>query len=66
MQIRSQCPKCGKIQILDKQAADRRLRCADCRHLYSVPSLDKMPRATQIIEQSRSHLYVDEEGNTFA
>ncbi len=66
MQIRSQCPKCGHVELLDKQAADRRIRCAHCRHLYSVPNLDHMPRATQIIEQSRSQLFVDEEGNMFA
>ncbi len=66
MQIRSQCPKCGNIQILDEQAADRRVRCVHCRYLYGVPSLENMPRAKQIIEQSKSHLYVDEDGNTFA
>ncbi|NQV35117.1 MAG: hypothetical protein HQ515_20655 [Phycisphaeraceae bacterium] len=66
MQIRSQCPKCGRIQHLDEETADRRIRCVQCQHLYGVPSLDKMARATQIIEHSKSHLYVDEDGNTFA
>lgn len=66
MQIRSQCPRCGKIQHHEEETADRRVRCAQCRHLYGVPSLDKMPRATQIIERSKSHVYVDEDGNTFA
>lgn len=66
MQIRSQCPKCGNIRYLDEQAADRRIRCPQCGHLFGVPSLDKMPRATQIIARSKSHLHVDEDGNTFA
>lgn len=66
MQIRSQCPMCGNIRYLEEQAADRRIRCERCRHLYSVPSLDKMPRAAEIIKDSKADLYVDEEGNTFA
>jgi len=66
MQIRSQCPKCGHIRYLDGQAADRRIRCVHCRHLYSVPSLENLSRAKQIIDRTKSQLHVDEEGNTYA
>ena len=66
MQIRIQCPKCGKIEYYEEHAADKRIRCPACYLLFSVPSLDTFPKAKYIIEHSKSHLYVDEEGNTFA
>ncbi len=65
MQIIAQCPRCGSGWLMDEQAAGKRLRCKICRHMFSVPSLEEVPKAVKIIKQSKGTIYVDQNGKTY-
>ena len=65
MQIIAQCPKCGNNWILDSSAADRRIRCRNCRKLFKVPKLEDVPKAVKVIKQAKGTIYVDETGKTY-
>jgi transposase-like protein len=65
MQIISQCPFCGYYWLLDDSAADRRIRCKNCKRLFKVPNLEDVPKAVKAIKGSKSTVYVDESGKTY-
>ena len=65
MQIIARCPACGDSWRLDAAAADRRVRCPRCHLLFKIPRLQELPKATSIIEQAKSTIYVDEDGKTY-
>ena len=65
MQIIAQCPRCGHHWLLDESAADRRIRCPNCRRLFKVPKLEEMPRAVKTIKSVKGTVYVDENGKTY-
>lgn len=65
MQIIAQCPRCRARWILDSSAADRRLTCPACWRLFKVPKLEELAKATQVIQDSKTSLYVDEEGRLY-
>ena len=65
MQIIAQCPRCGSPWLLDAAAADRRIKCRNCRRLFKVPKLDEVPKAVKIIKQAKGTIYVDETGKTY-
>ncbi len=65
MQIIARCPRCDAAWALDGAAADRRVRCPRCARLFKVPALTDVPKATEVIRQAKSTLFVDEEGRTY-
>ena len=65
MQIIAQCPRCGSSRLLNQNAADRRMKCQNCKKLFKVPRLEDVPKATKIIKQAKGVLYVDEAGKTY-
>jgi hypothetical protein len=65
MQIISQCPFCGYSWLLDDSAADKRIRCEKCHRLFKVPKLEEVPKAANVIKDSKSTVYVDEAGKTY-
>jgi uncharacterized Zn finger protein len=65
MQIFAQCPGCGRTQLLEGSAADRRIRCRKCGRLFKVPKLNEMPKAIKVIKRAKSTLYVDEDGKSY-
>ncbi|MHC4666480.1 MAG: MJ0042-type zinc finger domain-containing protein [Planctomycetota bacterium] len=65
MQIIAQCPRCGAAWLLDRSAADRRIRCRKCHKLFKVPKLEEVPKAVKIINQAKGAIYVDETGKTY-
>lgn len=65
MQIIARCPNCGNRWVLDPDAADKRMRCGQCHRLFKVPKPEDVPKAFKIIKQSKSKLYVDEDGKTY-
>jgi len=65
MQIIAHCPACGRRQILDETAADRRIKCQSCRKLFRIPKLEEMPNATEAIKTAKAAIYVDEKGKTY-
>jgi uncharacterized Zn finger protein len=65
MQIIAQCPGCGRTQLLDGTAADRRIRCRKCARLFKIPKLNEVPKAIKVIKRAKSNLYVDEEGKSY-
>ncbi len=65
MQIIAQCPRCSSAWLLDAAAADRRIKCRNCRRLFKVPKLDEVPKAVKIIKQAKGTIYVDEAGKTY-
>jgi hypothetical protein len=65
MQIISQCPFCGYSWQLDDSAADRRIRCKNCKRLFKVPRLEDVPKAARVIKDSKGTVYVDESGKTY-
>ena len=66
MQIVAKCSRCAKQILLGSDAQDRRITCPRCKCLFKVPKLNQIPKAAEIIEQAKSHVYVDKNGNTFA
>ncbi|HEX41145.1 MAG TPA: hypothetical protein ENN81_03700 [Phycisphaerales bacterium] len=67
MKIIAHCPKCRTARHLDASAADRRVRCPNCRRLFKVPSLEELHRALAVLEQTRgATVYVDERGRAYA
>jgi len=65
MQIIAQCPKCGTTWLLDKSAADRRIRCRNCARLFKVPRLEELSKAVKTIEKAKGPIFVDEEGKAY-
>jgi DNA-directed RNA polymerase subunit RPC12/RpoP len=65
MQIIAHCPTCGRRRILDETAADRRIKCQNCRKLFRIPKLEEMPNATEAIKTAKGAIYVDEKGKTY-
>ncbi len=65
MQIIAECPMCGYSWLLGGDAADRRIKCRNCRKLFKVPNLDEVPKAVRVIKRARSRVYVDETGRTY-
>lgn len=65
MQIIAQCPGCGNAWLLDAGAADRRVRCPNCRRLFKVPNLDEVPKAVKVIKHAKGTVYVDQAGKTY-
>ena len=65
MRIIAQCPKCGNAWLLDAGAADRRIRCPNCRRLFKVPALDEVPKAVKVIKQTKGTIYVDQNGKIY-
>ena len=65
MHIIAQCPRCSYRWWLDAAAADRRMRCRKCLMLLKVPNLTEVPDATDVINQAKSKLYVDDTGRTY-
>ncbi len=65
MQIIAKCPNCGDSQMLDADAADRRITCQMCGRLFKVPKLDEVSKAVKIIEQAKGTIYVDKKGKTY-
>ena len=66
MQIIAQCPQCGSNWLLDANAADRRIKCKNCKKLFKVPKLEEVPKAVKIIKQAKGIIYVDQNGKTYA
>ena len=65
MQIIAQCPRCGNNWLLGAGAADRRVKCRECRRLFKIPNLNEVPKAVKIIKQAKGTIYVDETGKTY-
>ena len=65
MQIIAQCPICKNSWMLDENQQDTRVRCSKCRRIFRVPKLDEIPKAAEIIKDSKLTVYVDESGKTF-
>ncbi|MBN2588261.1 MAG: hypothetical protein JXA96_00230 [Sedimentisphaerales bacterium] len=65
MQIIAQCPFCENSWILDDDHQDKRIRCKKCRRIFRVPKLDEIPKAADVIRESKSSVYVDESGKMF-
>jgi hypothetical protein len=65
MQIIAKCPFCGFSWLLDAIAADRRVKCENCRKLFKVPPLEDIPEAKKVIDRAKGKCYVDESGKTF-
>ncbi|MHC4622270.1 MAG: hypothetical protein ACYS4W_00030 [Planctomycetota bacterium] len=65
MKIIARCSKCGNSWLLSGNAADRRIRCRKCARLFKVPRPEDLPKATQVIEQAKGTIYVDEAGKTY-
>ncbi len=65
MHIIANCPQCGHSQRLDATAADRRIKCLKCRKLFSIPSLEEIPKATEAIKRAKGAIYVDQNGKTY-
>jgi len=65
MQIIAQCPACGHSWRLNVVAADRRIRCRNCRTLFKVPKLEEVPKATETLKDAKGSIYVDEAGKTY-
>jgi transposase-like protein len=65
MQIIAKCPACGSTWQLENSAADRRINCRKCDKLFKIPKLEELPKATKMIKQAKSTIYVDETGKTY-
>ena len=65
MQIIAQCPFCKNSWNLDGGHQDKRIRCKKCRGIFRVPKLEEVPKAANVIMESKSAIYVDESGKTF-
>jgi len=65
MQIIARCPQCCGVWQLNSGAVDRRIRCRKCGRLFKVPRPDEMPKAAEVIEQSKGTVYVDQAGRTY-
>ena len=65
MQVIVQCPHCGNVWLLDATAADRRLRCTECRKLFKVPRLEEVPKAVKVIKTASGAILIDEKGRTY-
>ena len=65
MHIIARCPGCGNNWLLDSSAADRRVRCPNCRRLSKIPKLEEVPKAIRIIKQAKGTVYVDQNGKTY-
>lgn len=65
MKIIAQCPGCGNCWLLGEEAADRRIRCKNCRKLFRVPNLADVPKAINVIKGAKGTIYVDEAGRTY-
>jgi hypothetical protein len=65
MQIIARCPVCGYSWLLDEIAADRRIKCRNCRRLFKVPHLDEVPDAVEVIKDATGPVFVDESGKTY-
>ena len=65
MQIMATCPGCHRVRLLEAEAADRRIKCAQCGRLFKVPKPEDVPEAAKIIERAKGTVYVDENGKTY-
>jgi hypothetical protein len=65
MQIIAQCPGCGNFSLLNASAADRRIKCHNCKKLFKVPKLDDVPKAIKVIKHAKGTIYVDQNGKTY-
>ena len=65
MHIILKCPRCSYRWWVDITATDRRLRCRKCFLLLKVPHLAELSDATNILDEARSDLYVDDAGRTY-
>ena len=65
MQILAKCPRCGQILQFDSSAADKRKRCPKCMRLFKVPALDHLKKATKVIEDANTTIFVDEDGKKY-
>jgi len=65
MQIIAKCPVCKSSWMLDEKHQDRRIKCKKCGQIFRVPHIDEIPKAADVIKESKSSIYVDESGNTF-
>ena len=58
------CTFCATTIITDPRG-DREIHCPKCGKLFRGPKPDEVPKATQVIEQSKGTIYVDESGKTY-
>ena len=65
MEIITQCPSCGHNWRCEEYAADRRLRCPNCKKLFKVPKLNEVEKAFNKIKNAKSSVYIDQAGNTY-
>lgn len=65
MQIMAKCPRCSSVWLLDSSAADRRIRCRQCRTLFKIPKPEELTKAAKIITRAKGTVYVDETGKTY-
>ena len=65
MQIIAKCPSCSESWLFDADAADRRMRCENCRRLFKIPKMEEVSKAVKIIKQAKGDVYVDDDGKTY-
>jgi transcriptional regulator NrdR family protein len=65
LEIIVQCPFCRYTEKINEKWADRRRHCPRCSRLFSVPSLEKLPKAAEVIKTANGKIYVDRSGNTY-
>lgn len=65
MEVIAKCPCCRAQWEMDESAVDRRVTCSQCGRLFKIPMLQEIPKATQVLRQARSCLFVDKDGHTY-
>lgn len=66
MKILAQCPFCLFSFELPEDALDKRTRCQKCRHMFKIPHPDQVNSAIEKLKDSKSTIYIDLKGNTYA
>lgn len=66
MKIQAKCPRCLLSQDFALEKAGKRVRCAACRKIFKIPTVEVLSKALDIVESAAGTVYVDQDGNVYA
>jgi len=65
LQLLAKCPTCSQTLQLELSDADKMKQCQKCARLFHVPDLEHLKKAMEVIDNAKTSVFVDQDGNMY-